>query len=178
MEGMRMGAAKVEKPEAYNGDKSRDLDTWLFQVRKHLNLTVIPEQGHVPYAASLLRGNVVLWWRETCEGNRHPATWEDFCRVLHEQLWPKDYGRRGQDKLAGLWQYRKEIVAYFISHFCATCLKIQDLSEAEKLDNFVHALVPDIRLQVELGSPQNFHRATMYAERVDVVITRVSSQDT
>ena len=42
MEGIRMGV-KVEKPEAYNGDKSRALDTWLFQVCEHLNLTVIPE---------------------------------------------------------------------------------------------------------------------------------------
>ena len=42
MEGMRMGV-KVEKPEAYDGDKSRDLDNWLFQVHKHLNLTVIPK---------------------------------------------------------------------------------------------------------------------------------------
>ena len=29
MEGMRMGV-KVEKQEAYDGDKSRDLNTWLF----------------------------------------------------------------------------------------------------------------------------------------------------
>ena len=42
MEGMRMGV-KVEKPEAYDGDKSRDLDNWLFQVHKHFNLTVIPK---------------------------------------------------------------------------------------------------------------------------------------
>ena len=65
---------KVETPEVYDRDKSHDLDTWLFQVRKHLNLTVIPEQGHVPYTASLLRGNAALWWREMYEGNRHPAT--------------------------------------------------------------------------------------------------------
>ena len=42
LEGMRMGV-KVEKPEAYDGDKSHDLDTWLFQVCEHLNLTVIPK---------------------------------------------------------------------------------------------------------------------------------------
>ena len=85
---------KVEKPEAYDGDKTRDLDTWLVQVREHLNLTVIPERGHVPYAA--------LWWHETCEGNHCPATWEDFCRILREQFRPKDYGCRGRGELAGL----------------------------------------------------------------------------
>ena len=36
-EGMRMNV-KVEKPEQYDGDKARDLDTWLFQVREHLEL--------------------------------------------------------------------------------------------------------------------------------------------
>ena len=154
---------KVEKPEADDGDKSRDLDTWLFQVRKHLNLTVIPRRGHVPCAASLLCGNAALWWRETCEGNRRPATWEDFCRVLREQFRPEDYGRRGRDELAGLRQYGKETVADFVSRFRATCLKIQDLSEAEKLDRFVRALIQDIRLQVELRGPQNFHEAAMFA---------------
>ena len=93
---------KVEKPKAYDGDKSRDLDTWLFQVREHLNLTVIPERGHVSYIASLLHGNAALWWREMCKGNCRPTTLDEFCRVLHEQFWPEDYGRRGRDELASL----------------------------------------------------------------------------
>ena len=65
---------KVEKPEQYNGDKARDLNTWLFQVREHLNMSTVPARGHVPYAASLLRGNATLWWREVCEANRRPTT--------------------------------------------------------------------------------------------------------
>ena len=52
------------------------------------------------------------------------------------------------------------------------------MSEAEKLDRFVRALIQDIRLQVELRGPQNFHEAAMFAERADAVITRVSGQDT
>ena len=70
MGGMRLGV-KVEKPETYSGEKTRDLDTWLFQVHEHLDITTIPARGHVPYAASLLHGNAALWWRETCKGNRH-----------------------------------------------------------------------------------------------------------
>ena len=122
-DGMRMGV-KVEKPDTYDGNKPRELDTWLFQVCEHLNLTVIPERGHVPYATSLLCGNVAFWWRETCEGDRRPATWDDVRRVLHEQFWPKDYGRRGRDELVGLQQYAKETVVDFVSRFCPTCLKI------------------------------------------------------
>ena len=75
-------------------------------------------------------------------------------------------------------QYGKERMADFVFRFCATCLKIPDLFEAEKLDRFVHVLAQDIRLQMELRGPQDFHEAAMFAKRVDVVITRVSGQDT
>ena len=82
MEGMRMGV-KVEKPETYDGNKSRDLDTWLFQVREHLNLTVIPKRGHVPYAASLLHGNTALWWHARCVkgivARLHGMSFAEFC---------------------------------------------------------------------------------------------------
>ena len=82
-EGMRIGV-KVEKLETYAGKKGRDLDTWLFQVREHLEITIIPTRGHIPYVALLLHGNAALWWRETCEVNCRLANWDDFCRVLHE----------------------------------------------------------------------------------------------
>ena len=51
--GMRIGV-KVEKPDNYDGNKGKDLDTWLFQVREHLDLTVILAQGHVLYVAFLM----------------------------------------------------------------------------------------------------------------------------
>ena len=53
IQGMRF-SIKVEKPANYDGDKSQDLDTWLFQVREHLDIATIPAAGHVAYAASLL----------------------------------------------------------------------------------------------------------------------------
>ena len=68
-EGMRF-SVKVKKPETYDGDKAKDLDTWLFQVREHLELSTVPACGHIMYAASLLRGNAALWWREACKANR------------------------------------------------------------------------------------------------------------
>ena len=145
MEGMCIGV-KVEKLENYDGSKGCDLDTWLFQVQEHLQLTVIPIRGHVPYAASLLRGNAALWWRELCQANNRLATWDDFCRLLHEQFRPENYSCRGRDELAKLKQFNCESVADFVFRFRATCLKIADLSEAEKLDRFVRALVSDTRL--------------------------------
>ena len=46
------------------------------------------------------------------------------------------------------------------------------------MDKFVCTLVLDIRLQVELCGPQNVHKASMFVERADAMITCVSGQDT
>ena len=81
--------------------------------------------------------------------------------------------RRGRDELADLKQFNRESVANFVFRFCATCLKIADLSEAEKLDRVVRALVSDIRLQVELRGPRDFHEAAVFTERADSVISRI-----
>ena len=111
-----------------------------------MDLTVIPEHGHVPYAASLLRGNAALWWRELCESNHWPRNWEEFCCVLCSQFHPENFSDHDRDELARLHQYSKESVADFAFHFRVTCLKIADLSDVEKLDRFVRALVSVIRL--------------------------------
>ena len=146
-------------------------------MREHLELSTVPAGAYVVYAASLLRGNAAMWWRDACEAHRRPATWEDFCRALCDQFRPEDYGRRGRDKLATMRQYARESVADFVYRFRATCLKVPDLSEAEKMDRFVHALVQEIRLQVELRGPVNFHEAAQFAKRANAVITRVAGHN-
>ena len=45
------------------------------------------------------------------------------------------------------------------------------------MDRFVRALVSDIRLQVELRGPRDFHEAAVFAERADSVISRTPGQD-
>ena len=40
--------------------------------------------------------------------------------------------------------------------------------QRKNLDRFVRALVPEIRLQMELRGPQNFHEAAMFAEHVQI----------
>ena len=143
----------------------------MLQVRQHLDITVTPQRGRIPYAASVCRGNATLWWRELCEANNRPGNWDDFCGALRDQFRAENLSRRGRDELANLYQYGKESVADFLYRFKTTCLKIDNLSEVEKLDKFVHALVPDVRMRVELGGPFTFHNVAMYAERADTVLS-------
>ena len=52
LEGMCLNV-KVEKSEKYDGDKTKDLDTWLFQVREHLELSTVPARGHIELRLNL-----------------------------------------------------------------------------------------------------------------------------
>ena len=80
--------------------------------------------------------------------------------------------------MAALHQYSKELVANFIFRFHATCLKIEDLFVAGELYRFVRALVPKVRVRVELRGPRGFTEAAMFAKHADAMIARVSGQDT
>ena len=168
---------KMERPDYFEGNKLQDVDTWLFQVFEHLTITRLPEGSHIPYAASLFRGNAALWWREVCENAQRPVNWNAFCDAVREQFRPENWSRRGRDELANMYQYAKESVADFLHRFRSACLKIDNLSEDEKLDRFVRALVSDVRMQVELRAPTSYHDAAMYAERADAVLSRVTGHD-
>ena len=87
-----------------------------------------------------------MWWRERGEASNRLVTWDAFCYELREQFQLENYSCCERDELAKLKQYNKELLADFVFCFWATCLKINDLSEAEKLGRFVRALVPEIRL--------------------------------
>ena len=174
VQGERRFGVKMERPDYFEGDRHQDVDTWLFQVREHLDIVRMPEDSKVPYAASLFRGNTALWWRELCENADRPADWDEFAAEIRTQFRPENWSRRGRDELATMYQYAKESVADFLHRFRATCLKIEHLSEEEKLDRFVRALANDVRLQVELRNPATFNDAALYAERADAVLSRTA----
>ena len=155
--GPQMGV-KMERPEAFDGAKHQDVDTWLFQVEENMRMVNVPADRQVAYAASLLRGNAAMWWRERCEAGERAADMLQFTAMLRAQFRVENLARRGRDELASVQQYARESVADFLFRFRGICLKIADLGEAEKMDRFCHALLPSVRLQVELRGPATFPR--------------------
>ena len=167
---------KVEKPETFDGAKHRDVNTWLFQVAEHMSLTRIPADSQVGYAASLLRGHAAMWWREICESGNRLDSWESFRTSLRGQFRMDNLVRRARDDLYALRQKEKQSVADFLHQFRQVCIRIDDLSEAEKLDKFLRALNTNVRMQVELKEPSTFEEAARFADRADSVLSRVSGQ--
>ena len=135
--GPQMGV-KMERPEAFDGAKHQDVDTWLFQVDEHMRMVNVPADRQVAYAASLLRGNAAMWWRERCEAGERAADMLHFTAELRAQFRVENLARRGRDELASIQQYARESVADFLFRFRGICLKIVDLGEhVEYLDFFI-----------------------------------------
>ena len=47
-QGDRRFGVKMERPDYFEGGKMQDVDTWLFQVREHLDIVMLPEPARVP----------------------------------------------------------------------------------------------------------------------------------
>ena len=93
---------------------------------------------------------------------------------MRAQFRPENYSHRGRGELAVLHRYKNESEADFVFCFHATYLKIEDLAAGEKLYRFVRALVPEVRLQVELRGPRDFAEAAMFTKFVAAVIMCIS----
>ena len=89
--GMAPMGLKVEKLETYDNAKHHDVDTWLFQVAEHMLLTKIPADSQVAYAASLLRKNTAMWWRELRESRNRLDAWDavktNSQRQIYMRIW-------------------------------------------------------------------------------------------
>ena len=169
---------KMEKPDSFNGSKEKDVDTWLFTMDEYMTLLHFNAESFVQYASSFLRGNAALWWREVCENDMRPETWEDFKVLLREQFRPDNLYRRARDELANLRQKERESIPNFLHKFRQVCMRVKNLDESEKLDKFCRALLPHIRTEVELKEPSSFAEAARYADRVDEIMSSVTGHGT
>ena len=70
--------------------------------------------------------------------------WKTFAEFCVSSFGPKIMDARDEMSWQGCNNMGRKPVADFVFCFRATCLKIQDLLEVEKLDRFVCALVPNI----------------------------------
>ena len=108
------------------------------------------------------------------QSNNWLNTWDQFRDVLYEQFKWKFDSEWQRDELVTFHQGNTQSVVDFLFKSQEVCLKTNDLSEAEKLDQFLSALIPNVRMQVERRGPEAFQEAAMYAERAHTILSRVS----
>jgi len=157
---------KPPKPHNYKGGKG--VATWLDKVEQYFEaVNLIADAARISFAALLLEGPASTWWSNLRAGARNnagivlPTTWADFRTALCDRFQPvteADLARQHMRKLA----QTRGLQAY-INDFQDLALKVPEMDERTKMDNFCFGLRPDCRQYVRQQRPHTLKDAITFA---------------
>ena len=126
----------------------------------------------VPYGATLLRDNAMVWWRshvEAADQGHVPriVNWVDFYNAISYEFQPINTRKIARDRLAELRQ--RNSVQQYAHEFRTITADIPGISEDEKIDRFVRGLKDRTRQEVDIRDPKTLDEAVRIADRYDTI---------
>lgn len=167
---MTTSAAKLMgKPNFFSGALNTNVDTWLFSIEQYCSVTgVLDDASRIGVASSYFKELAATWWYNRCEIERNPpATWADFKTLLKQNFQPIAAARTARANLRYLKQGTKSVNEYAQSFF-KQIHAISDMSEADKLHNFLNGLNATIYEEVDRRDPKNLQEAMNYAQATEL----------
>ena len=160
---------KPPKPELFHGNTqdTPKVRQWIFQTENFFTITGVEDPYRVPYTATLLRDNALLWW-QSLKLEERPNSWDSFFKQLLVYFQPLSAVYVARERLARCSQ-RTTVKAY-IEEFKSLALNIEGLTEMEKMDRFRRGLNPEVRLQVTFAMPGTFEIMVQVAEQLDEIL--------
>ena len=146
------GRLKVPEPKKFEGARSaKDLGNFIWDMEEYFVAANIPEERQVSLASMFLSGDAKLWYRTRTEEDRSAGrprmeTWNSLKEELREQFLPSNTTWVARDRLKNLRQ--SGTVREYVQEFSSCLLDIRNMSEEDKLFNFISGLQP--WAQVEL----------------------------
>jgi hypothetical protein len=143
----------VPEPEAFQGIRNaKELENFLWDMQEYFRAAHIPLGEQVNTACMYLRGDAKLWWRtrvhdDLVMGKPRINEWEVLKKELKSQFLPCNaawLARQSLKKLEQTGTARK-----YVKEFSSLMLDISNMSEDDKLFNFMSGLKP--WAQVELS---------------------------
>ena len=142
------------------------------KLTQYLNFQDIPDELHVSYAATLLRGTAMALWRYHTQDAKNggpplPSTWEQFKAFLILAFQPIHPTKTARDKLSVLKQTTS--VQAYLYQFQTLILDIPGFTQEESIDRFTRGLKPPIRREIELRGLTTLPEIVAQAQRLDVL---------
>ncbi|KAG6522526.1 hypothetical protein ZIOFF_019666 [Zingiber officinale] len=143
---------RVPKPKSFRGTRSaKELENFLWDMEQYFVAAKVPETEKVTISSMYLIGDAKLWWRtrmvdDANAGRQKIDTWDRLKKEMKDQFLPGNTSWIARDGLKRLKQSGS--VRDYIKEFSSLMLDIQNMSEEDKLDNFLYGLQP--WAQVEL----------------------------
>ena len=143
---------KVLELKPFNGARSaKDLKIFLWDMEQYFKVARVHDQEMVTITSMYLSGDAKLWWRTYVEddadaGRGKIDSWEALKKELKDQFLPTNtaWVARDSKKLK-----HTGIVREYVKTFSSLMLDIKNMSEEDKLFNFMSSLQPWAQLELK-----------------------------
>jgi hypothetical protein len=133
---------KVPEPKAFAGVRSaKELENFLWDMEQYFRAARIPEAEKLTVTTMYLTGDAKLWWRtreDDDSGRPKLTTWEELRKELKDQFLPCNTAWVARDAIKRLKHTTS--VREYVKQFSSLMLDIKDMSEADKIYNFMSGL--------------------------------------
>lgn len=161
-------SVKVPEPKYFDGTRdSKALENFLWDLEQYFRAARIHGRDKVLVASMYLVDDAKHWWRtqtdETLNGNLTTIeSWDEFKTQLRAQFLPNNASWLAREALKDLKQNGS--VRDYVKSFSSLMLDIKNMSEEDKLFNFMKGLKPWAQLELMRQRVDNLSMAVSSAE--------------
>ncbi|KAI9168920.1 hypothetical protein LWI28_003980 [Acer negundo] len=135
---------KVPEPKHFQGSRNaKELENFLWDMEQYFKAARIPNREQVNITSMYLGGDEKLWWRtrltnDLSVGRPKIETWKVLKKELKDQFLPCNTSWLARESLKKLKQTGS--CKEYVKDFSSLMLDIQNMSEEDKLFNFMSGL--------------------------------------
>ena len=135
---------RVPEPKPFHGARdAKEIENFLWDMESYFSAARVPDDEKVSLTSMYLVGDAKLWWRtrlnEDASANRPKIdTWEALKKELKDQFLPCNTGWVARESLKKL--KHTGTVRDYVKQFSSLMLDIQNMSEEDKMFNFLSGL--------------------------------------
>ncbi|XP_070019936.1 uncharacterized protein [Nicotiana sylvestris] len=160
---------RIPEPKAFSGARSaRELENFLWDMQQYFHaIRVQDETEKVTLTSMYLSEDAKLWWRtrvaeDESLGRPKIESWERLKKELKDQFLPSNTSWIARDKLKKL-KHTGSVRAY-VKEFTSLMLSISNMSEEDKLHNFMSGLQQWAQLELRRQNIHNLASAVAAAD--------------
>ncbi|KAJ4722993.1 Retrotransposon protein, putative, Ty3-gypsy subclass [Melia azedarach] len=165
-----MGPSKIKVPEpkGFSGSRNaKELENFLWDMEQYFKAARIPVAEQVTITSMYLEGDAKLWWRtrlqEDAEAQRATVeTWDSLKRELKAQFLPCNAGWLARESLKRLKHTGS--VREYVKAFSSLMLDIKNMSDEDKLFNFISGLQPWAQTELQRQAVRDLPTAITAAD--------------
>ncbi|XP_022981546.1 uncharacterized protein LOC111480631 [Cucurbita maxima] len=161
---------KVPEPKPFCGDRdAKALENFIFDFEQYFRATnTVAEEMKVTVATMYLDDYAKLWWRskymDIQDGRCTVDTWESLKQELRSKFIPHNIEIIARRKLREL--RHTDNILHYVKQFSEIMLDIHDMSETDKVFNFINGLKPWAKTKLYEQRVQDLSTAYVTAEHL------------